>query len=102
MLSIFLLRPVAIKYLHQSKDKRVSNAEALIGREGKVTDTIEAGGYGRVKIDGDSWKAQSVDGSDDYAGSIEYVSYALTLLSQWLSVVKQTPSCTRELNQVLT
>ena len=45
VLSIFLLRPVAIKYLHQSKDKRVSNVEALIGREGKVTDTIEAGGY---------------------------------------------------------
>lgn len=64
VLSIFLLRPVAIKYLHQSKDKRVSNVEALIGREGKVTDTIEAGGYGRVKIDGDSWKAQSVDGSE--------------------------------------
>ena len=59
-----MLRPAAIKYLHQSKDKRVSNVEALIGREGKVTDTIEAGGYGRVRIDGDSWKAQSVDGSE--------------------------------------
>ncbi len=42
--------------------------DALIGREGKVTDRIEAGGYGRVKIDGDSWKAKSVDGLDIMEG----------------------------------
>ena len=63
VLSIFLVRPIALKYLHQGADNRLSNADALIGREGKVTDTIEAGGYGRVKIDGDSWKAQSIDGA---------------------------------------
>ncbi len=47
-----MVRPIALKYLHQGTDKRLSNVDALIGREGKVTDTIEAGGYGRVKIDG--------------------------------------------------
>ena len=62
ILSIFLVRPIALKYLHQG-------AEALIGREGKVTDTIEAGGYGRVKVDGDSWKAQSVDGTEIDSGA---------------------------------
>ena len=41
----------------------------MIGREGKVTDTIEAGGYGRVKVDGDSWKAQSVDGMEIDSGA---------------------------------
>ena len=69
VLSIFLVRPIALKYLHQGADKRLSNAEALIGREGKVTDTIEAGGYGRVKVDGDSWKAQSVDGMEIDSGA---------------------------------
>ena len=64
VLSIFLIRPVALKYLHQGADGRRSNVDALIGREGKVTDTIEAGGYGRVKIDGDAWKAKSVDGTE--------------------------------------
>ncbi|MBR7066462.1 MAG: NfeD family protein, partial [Prevotella sp.] len=30
---------------------------------GRVSAAIEAGGYGRVAIDGDDWKAQSADGS---------------------------------------
>ena len=38
---------------------RVSNADALMGREGRVVETIVAGGYGRVQIDGDIWKAVS-------------------------------------------
>ena len=56
-LCIFFVRPIALKYLHKH-DERVSNAEALIGREGRVTQTIEAGGFGRVAVDGDDWKAQ--------------------------------------------
>ena len=34
-----------------------------------MTDAIEAGGYGRVKIDGDSWKAQSIDGTEIDSGA---------------------------------
>lgn len=61
-LSIFFVRPVALKYLHRKEDNRVSNADALIGRTGSVSQTIESGGYGRVAIDGDDWKATSDDG----------------------------------------
>ena len=56
-LSIFFVRPFALKYLHKNKDNRVSNADAIIGRIGKVTEPIAANGHGRVKVDGDSWKA---------------------------------------------
>ena len=35
----------------------------MIGREGRVTEDIEAGGYGRVAVDGDDWKALSADGN---------------------------------------
>lgn len=56
-LSIFFVRPFALKYLHKNKDNRVSNADAIIGRTGKVTEPIAANGHGRVKVDGDSWKA---------------------------------------------
>lgn len=56
-LSIFFVRPFALKYLHKNKDNRVSNADAIIGRIGKVTESIAANGHGRVKVDGDSWKA---------------------------------------------
>ncbi len=56
-LSIFFVRPFALKYLHKNKDNRVSNADAIIGRTAKVTESIAANGHGRVKVDGDSWKA---------------------------------------------
>jgi membrane protein implicated in regulation of membrane protease activity len=63
LLSVFFIRPVALRWLHKGEDERLSNADALIGRVGRVSQKIEAGGYGRVAIDGDDWKAESVDGS---------------------------------------
>ena len=62
VLSLFFVRPIALKYLHKGGEERVSNAEAVIGRVGKVSQAIEAGGYGRVAIDGDDWKARSANG----------------------------------------
>lgn len=62
-LSLLLVRPALIKKLHKPQRERLSNAEALIGQEGRVSEMIEAGGYGRVAIDGDDWKAQSADGA---------------------------------------
>lgn len=56
---IFLVRPFALKYLHFGKEVAVSNADAIIGRTGRVSQAIPLGGYGRVAIDGDDWKAQS-------------------------------------------
>lgn len=62
VLCIFFVRPFAIKFLHAKNRERLSNADALIGRIGRVSQAVEAGGYGRVAIDGDDWKAESVDG----------------------------------------
>ena len=62
-LSLLLVRPALIKKLHKPHRERLSNAEALIGQEGRVSETIQAGGFGRVAIDGDDWKAQSADGT---------------------------------------
>ena len=63
VLSVLFVRPVALKYFHRNDPERASNADALMGREGRVSQTIDAGGHGRVAIDGDDWKAVSVDGS---------------------------------------
>ena len=57
LLCLFFVRPLALKYFHRKDENRLSNADAMIGRKGVVTEVIPAGGYGRVKIDGDSWKA---------------------------------------------
>ncbi|MBR5170464.1 MAG: NfeD family protein [Muribaculaceae bacterium] len=62
-LSLLLVRPALIKKLHKPNRERLSNAEAMIGQQGRVSEPIEAGGYGRVAIDGDDWKAISADGS---------------------------------------
>ncbi|MCD8296584.1 MAG: NfeD family protein [Prevotella sp.] len=63
VLCIFFVRPFALKYLHGKHKERLSNADALIGQIGRVSETIVDGGFGRVAIDGDDWKAVSSDGS---------------------------------------
>ncbi len=67
-IGIWRVRPFAMKYLHSESDARVSNADAIEGRIGTVSQEIEAGGYGRVAIDGDDWKAESADGQAIAAG----------------------------------
>lgn len=57
LVCLFWLRPFAKRYLHRGEDVRISNADALLGRKGRVVETVKAGGYGRVQIDGDVWKA---------------------------------------------
>lgn len=59
LISIFLVRPVALRYLHRGEENRVSNADALLGQTGVVSEAIKAGGFGRVAIGGDDWKAVS-------------------------------------------
>ena len=56
-LSIFLVRPFALKCIHLDSEPVPSNADALMGREATVSQDIPANGYGRVAIDGDDWKA---------------------------------------------
>lgn len=69
LLCLLFVRPLALKYFHRKDPDRPSNADAMVGRRGVVTEKIEAGGYGRVKIDGDSWKAQSSIASDINKGT---------------------------------
>ena len=69
LLSIYFIRPVALRYLHRNDENRLSNADAIIGRIGKVSQAIEEKGFGRVSIDGDDWKALSADGSKIEVGA---------------------------------
>ena len=69
LISLFWVRPFAKRYLRKGEDKRVSNAEALLGRQGRVVETVEADGFGRVQIDGDVWKAVTKESADIPEGS---------------------------------
>ena len=68
-ISLFWVRPFAKRYLHKGEDPRVSNADALMGRQGRVVEAVEADGFGRVQIDGDIWKAVTNEKQDIPAGS---------------------------------
>ena len=68
-LSIYQVRPFALRYLHRNEPQRVSNADALMGRVGRVEEAIVQGGYGRVAIDGDVWKAVSHASADIPVGA---------------------------------
>ena len=59
LLSVLFVRPVALRYLHKNDPNKPSNADALIGRTGKVTEPISVGSNGYVQIDGDLWRAVS-------------------------------------------
>ena len=69
VLSIYFLRPRLVALLNRSASHRKSNADAIIDRIGEVSETIKAGDYGRVKLDGDDWKAQTDSVYDIPVGS---------------------------------
>ena len=64
MLTFIFLRPVVMRFLDKKSKNVKTNAEAIIGRKGIVSERIDASQHtGRVAIDGDDWKAVSEDGS---------------------------------------
>lgn len=68
-LSVSCVRPFALRCIHKHGTGRVSNADAILGRKGIVSEAIKAGGYGRVSIDGDDWKACAVESEELPAGT---------------------------------
>ena len=69
-LCVFCVRPVVVKYLHTDRRNRKSNADALLGREGVVIESITVEKPGYVRIDGDEWRAVSKDGNNINKGAI--------------------------------
>ena len=67
--SLFFVRPFAVRFLHKGESNRVSNADALLGRKGRVVETVKADSFGRVQIDGDVWKAVTNEPQDIPEGS---------------------------------
>ena len=82
LVSLFYVRPFAKRYLHKGEDKRISNADALLGRQGRVVEAVEADGFGRVQIDGDIWKAVTKGGVDIPEGdNVVVVDRASTIIT---------------------
>ena len=63
LLTFIFLRPVVMRLLDKRSKDVKTNADALIGRRGVVSERIDAAQHtGRVAVDGDDWKAVSENG----------------------------------------
>lgn len=64
-LAFVAVRPLVLKFFFKDDKSTVkTNVDALIGRQGRVTETIDPKlGTGRVAVDGDDWKAVTDDDS---------------------------------------
>ena len=83
-LAFVLIRPVVMKYLDKktNNDHIKTNMDNIIGKTAVVTERIEDNGYGRVKIDGDDWKAQTTDGTSAEVGEhVKIESYESIILT---------------------
>jgi len=69
-LTYFLIRPIITKYGYRKVNVK-TNQEALINKNGTVTEEINhLKNSGRIKIDGDDWKAKSFNNERIQIGTI--------------------------------
>ncbi|MGB0429955.1 MAG: NfeD family protein [Bacteroidia bacterium] len=69
--SFFLIRPFILKIGYNHADKVKTNADSLVGKKAKVIEDINpAQGSGYVAVDGDQWKAVSIDNSTILKGTM--------------------------------
>ena len=62
VLAFATVRPLVYKFFYKKSHEVKTNADALVGRRAIVTERIEGELHpGRVKVDGDDWKAVSLD-----------------------------------------
>jgi len=83
-LAFVFIRPFVMKYIDKkTNDNDVrTNMDNIVGKTAVVTERIEEGGYGRVKIDGDDWKACTDDGSAAETGEkVTVISYESIILT---------------------
>ena len=57
---LLAIRPIIMKMMHGKSNDQVSGIETYVGKQGKITETIDAqAGTGRIKIGSESWRAVS-------------------------------------------
>lgn len=70
LLAFVLVRPVVLKLFHNKSKEVLTNVDALVGKLAIVSEEIKPVVGGRVKVDGDDWKAVTADGSPVEAGKV--------------------------------
>ncbi len=84
-LSFFTIKPIMKKVMHKDSNVK-TNCDALVGQKAKVIEEINPlAGTGRVKVDGDDWKAKSLDDSVIELGTL----VEITKLESIVVIVKK-------------
>lgn len=83
LLTFIFLRPIVLRFLDKKSKDVKTNADALVGRKGIVSERIDSEQHtGRVAIDGDDWKAVSVNNTVIEKGtSVEIVKLDSIILT---------------------
>lgn len=82
LIAFFTVRPIMLKYFHSKSSKIKTNADALVGKKGRVVETIDFDkNQGRVVVEGDDWRAETENNETIKAGEkIEVVAVNSTVL----------------------
>lgn len=82
LISFFTVRPIMLKFAHRKSNKIKTNVDALVGKTGRVVETIDHfKNQGRVIVDGDDWRAESENDEIINQGEkIEVVAVNSTIL----------------------
>ena len=60
LIAFFGVRPLMLKYFYRKNGHIKTNMDALIGKTGRVTETINAAkNEGRIIVEGEDWKAET-------------------------------------------
>ena len=73
IISLFLLRPIALRHLKKSTPNLATNVDALIGAPALTTTPVTEQS-GQVKLNGEIWSARSKMGEIPSASKVEVVS----------------------------
>lgn len=82
LIGFFGVRPFMLRYAHRKSEKIKTNAHALIGKTGKVIETIDHyNNLGRVSVEGEDWKAETETNETLAVGErVEVVNINSTIL----------------------
>ena len=88
LVAFFGVRPFVLKFFYRKK--RETNVDALIGKVGRVTETINVSkNEGRIVVEGDDWKAETEGDEIVNAGEkVEVIQVNSTILI--VKPIKQT------------
>ncbi|MED5454120.1 MAG: NfeD family protein, partial [Verrucomicrobiota bacterium] len=60
VIMLLAIRPIVLNMLQNKPDEQVSGIETYVGKQGRITETVDPqSGTGRIKIGSESWRAIS-------------------------------------------